>query len=246
MSYPPLQAESVGLAVAFLAGVLSFLSPCVLPLVPSYVSFITGLSLDQLERRRWTAVTHALLFILGFTLIFVALGATATGLGRLLNYNQRWLERVGGALIIAFGVYLLGGFHWMPLERERRVHIQNKPLGYLGSVLVGLAFGAGWTPCIGPILGSILLYTSTRASLGQGILLLLTYSLGLAVPFLLAAVAVERFVEWFRRYRRLIPLTTRLAGALLVGVGLLVATGYFSLLAGWLQALTPEFLRSRL
>ena len=240
------QGNSVGLAVAFVAGVLSFLSPCVLPLVPSYVSFITGLSLDQLEQRRWTAVTHALLFILGFTLIFVMLGATATGLGRLLNYQQRWLERVGGTLIIAFGVYLLGGFHWMLLERERRFHLQNKPLGYLGSVLVGLAFGAGWTPCIGPILGSILLYTSTQASLGHGTVLLLTYSLGLAVPFLLAAFAVERFVEWFRRYRRLIPLVTRLTGALLVAVGLLVATGYFSLLAGWLQALTPEFLRSRL
>lgn len=238
--------DSVGVAVAFLAGVLSFLSPCVLPLVPSYVSFITGLSLDQLEQRRWTAVTHALWFVLGFTLIFVALGATATGLGRLLNYHQRWLERVGGTLILAFGVYLLGGLHWMPLERERRVQLQHKPLGYLGSLLVGLAFGAGWTPCIGPILGSILLYTSTRASLGQGVLLLLTYSLGLAVPFLLAALAVERFVGWFRRYRRLIPLTTRLAGALLVAVGLLVATGYFSLLAGWLQALTPEFLRSKL
>ncbi len=241
-----MQVESVGVAVAFVAGVLSFLSPCVLPLVPSYVSFITGLSLDQLEQRRWTAVTHAALFILGFTLIFVALGATATGLGRLLNYNQVWLERIGGGLIVLFGVYLLGGFHWMLFERERRVHIQDKPLGYLGSVLVGLAFGAGWTPCIGPILGSILLYTSTQASLRQGIVLLLSYSLGLAVPFLLAAVAVERFVEWFRRYRRFIPLTTRLSGALLVAVGLLVATGYFSLLAGWLQALTPEFLRSRL
>lgn len=238
--------DPVGLAVAFLAGVLSFLSPCVLPLVPSYVSFITGLSLDQLEQRRWTAVTHALLFILGFTIIFLALGATATGLGRLLNYHQRWLERVGGILIMGFGVYLLGGFHWMPLERERRVQLQNKPLGYLGSVLVGLAFGAGWTPCIGPILGSILLYTSTRASLGQGMVLLLAYSLGLALPFLVAALAVDRFVVWFRRFRRLIPLTTRLAGALLLGVGLLVATGYFSLLAGWLQALTPESLRSRL
>jgi cytochrome c-type biogenesis protein len=241
-----IQAESVGLAVAFLAGVLSFLSPCVPPLVPSYTPFITGLSLDQLEQRRWTAVTHALLFILGFTLIFVALGATATGVGRLLNYQQVWLERVGGAFIMFFGVYLLGGFHWMPLERERRVHLQDKPLGYLGSVLVGLAFGAGWTPCIGPILGSILLYTSTQASLGQGIVLLLAYSVGLAVPFLLAALAVERFVEWFRRYRRFIPLTTKLAGGLLLAVGLLVATGYFSLLAGWLQALTPEFIRSRL
>jgi cytochrome c-type biogenesis protein len=237
---------SVGLAVAFLAGVLSFLSPCVLPLVPSYVTFLTGLSLDEAGARRWTAVTHALLFICGFTLIFVTLGATATGLGRLLNYQQVWLQRVGGLLIVLFGVYLLGGFHWMPLERERRVQIQDKPLGYLGSVLVGLAFGAGWTPCIGPILGSILLFTSTQSSLRQGIVLLLAYSIGLAIPFLVAAFAVGRFVAWFRRYKRFIPVVTRLSGALLVAVGLLVATGYFSLLAQWLQGLTPGMLRSRL
>ena len=236
----------VGLTVAFVAGVLSFLSPCVLPLIPSYLSFITGLSLDQLGERRWVALTHALLFISGFTLIFVALGATATGVGRVLNYNQLWLERVGGALIIVFALYLLGAFRWMPLARERRVHLQDKPVGYLGSVLVGLAFGAGWTPCIGPILGSILLYTSAQANLGQGIVLLLVYSLGLALPFVLAAVAVERFIGWFRRYRRYMPLATRIAGGMLLGVGILLLTGYFSALAGWLQALTPEFLRSRL
>lgn len=241
-----MESQSVGLTVAFVAGVLSFLSPCVLPLIPSYVSFITGLSLEELGERRWTAVTHALLFITGFTLIFVALGATATGVGRLLNYNQVWLERIGGALIVLFGLYLLGAFQWTALARERRLHLQDKPVGYLGSVLVGLAFGAGWTPCIGPILGSILLYTSTRADLGQGIVLLLTYSLGLAVPFVLAALAVERFIGWFRRYRKYLPLTTKLAGAILLGVGALLLTGYFSILAGWLQALTPEFLRERL
>ncbi|GBD31261.1 Thiol:disulfide interchange protein DsbD [bacterium HR33] len=240
------ETASVGIAVAFVAGTLSFLSPCVLPLIPSYISFITGLSLDELGERRWLAFTHALLFISGFTLIFVALGATATGIGRLLNYNQVWLERIGGLLIIFFGLYLLGVFRWGFLARERRIQIQDKPLGYLGSVLVGLAFGAGWTPCIGPILGSILLYTSTTADLGQGIVLLLAYSLGLAIPFLLAALAVERFIQWFRRFRRFIPLTEKVAGAVLVGVGLLLVTGYFSWLAGWLQGLTPEFLRSRL
>jgi len=232
--------------VAFAAGVLSFLSPCVLPLVPSYVSFLTGLSLDQLSGQRRVALVHALLFVTGFTLIFVTLGATATGIGRLLNYHQVWLERIGGGLIVLFGIYLLGGFHWMPLERERRFQLPGRPLGYLGSVLVGVAFGAGWTPCIGPVLGSILLYTSTQDSLRQGMILLLAYSAGLAIPFLLAAFAVGEFLAWFRRYRRFIPLTTRLSGALLVALGLLVASGYFSLLASWLQALTPEFLRSRL
>ena len=119
-------------------------------------------------------------------------------------------------------------------------------MGYLGSVLVGLAFGAGWTPCIGPILGSILMYTSARSSLGEGLVLLFAYSMGLAVPFLLAAIAVERFLDWFKRFRRYIPLTTRIAGAVLVVVGLLLVSGYFSLLAAWLQGLTPQFLQDRL
>ncbi len=239
-------AESVGLAIAFAAGVLSFLSPCVLPLVPSYVSFITGLSLDELGERRWTAFTHALFFIAGFTIIFMALGATATALGRLLSFYQVWLERVGGALIMLFGLYLLGAFQWGGLARERRVHLQNKPVGYLGSTLVGLAFGAGWTPCIGPILGSILVYAAPGGQLGLGLLLLFTYSLGLAVPFLLAALAVEKFIDWFKQFRRFIPMVTKVSGGILIAVGLLLATGYFALLASWLQGLTPEFLRSKL
>jgi len=239
--------ESVALPIAFLAGVLSFLSPCVLPLVPSYVSFITGLSLDELGERRWTAFTHALFFISGFTIIFLALGATATALGRFLQYNQVWLERFGGVLIILFGLYLLGAFNWGILAREKRVHFQDKPVGYLGSLLVGLAFGAGWTPCIGPILGSILAYTSAQTTnLTQGMLLLLAYSLGLAIPFLLAALAVEKFIDWFKEYRRFIPLTTRIAGGIMLAVGLLLVTGYFTIMANWLQGLTPEFLRSRL
>ena len=239
--------DGVALPIAFLAGVLSFLSPCVLPLVPSYVSFITGMSLDELGERRWTAFTHALFFISGFTLIFLALGATATALGRFLQYNQVWLERIGGLLIIVFALYLLGVFRIGALATERRVHLQNKPVGYLGSSLVGVAFGAGWTPCIGPILGSILAYTGTQTTnLMQGILLLLTYSLGLAIPFLLAALAVDRFIEWFKRFSKYIPVVTKATGAILLVVGVLLATGYFTLIAVWLQGLTPEFLRSRI
>ncbi len=238
--------ESVGVLVAFLAGVLSFLSPCVLPLVPSYISFITGLSLEELGERRWAALQHALLFVSGFTVIFLLLGASATQLGRFLNYNQVWLERAGGLLIIFFGLYLLGAIRWGPLALERRVHMQNKPVGYLGTFLVGIACGAGWTPCIGPILGSILMYTGVKATLMQGLLLLLAYSLGLAVPFLLAAVAVEKFIDWFKKFRRFIPLTTRISGAILVFVGVLLVSGYFTLLATWLQGFTPEFLRERL
>ncbi len=237
---------SVGLFIAFTAGVLSFLSPCVLPLIPSYMSFITGLSLEEMGDQRRAAVTHALLFVSGFTLIFMALGATATGLGRLLQFHQVWLERAGGVLIVVFGLYMLGAFSFGVFARERRVHIQNKPLGYLGSVLVGVAFGAGWTPCIGPILGSILLYTSSQGDLGQGVVLLFSYSMGLAVPFLIVALAVERFITWFQSYRRYMPFVTKASGGMLVFLGLLLMSGYFSLLAAWLQGLTPDFLRDRI
>jgi cytochrome c-type biogenesis protein len=192
------------------------------------------------------ALSHAVMFVLGFTVIFVLLGASATAVGMLLNYHRVWLERIGGVLIVIFGLYLLGVLRWGALARERRVHLQNKPMGYLGSALVGLAFGAGWSPCIGPILGAVLTYTSATATLGQGIVLLLVYSLGLGVPFLLAALAIDSFVAWFQRYRRLIPVVTRMAGAVLVLVGVLLASGYYSAMAGWLSDLTPEFLRSKL
>ena len=238
--------ESVGLPLAFLAGLLSFLSPCVLPLIPSYVSFITGLSLEDAGARRWVALTHALMFVLGFTVIFVAFGASATALGTLLVHHRVWLERIGGALIVVFGLYMLGVFQWGVLARERRVHLHDKPVGYLGSALVGLAFGAGWSPCIGPILGAVLTYASATATLGQGIVLLLVYSLGLGLPFLLAAIAIDRFIPFFQRYRRFIPIVTKLAGAVLVVVGVLLATGYFSWLAGRLSGLTPGFIKSRL
>ena len=241
-----METTSVGLFIAFTAGVLSFLSPCVLPLIPSYMSCITGLSLEEMGDQRRAAVTHALLFVSGFTLIFMALGATATGLGRLLQFHQVWLERAGGVLIVVFGLYMLGAFSFGVFARERRVHIQNKPLGYLGSVLVGVAFGAGWTPCIGPILGSILLYTSSQGDLGQGVVLLFSYSMGLAVPFLIVALAVERFITWFQSYRRYMPFVTKASGGMLVFLGLLLMSGYFSLLAAWLQGLTPDFLRDRI
>ncbi len=235
------------MAIAFLAGLLSFLSPCVLPLVPSYLSFITGMSgVAELEARRHLALVHAVLFVLGFTLIFAALGATATALGRALNAYQHWLERIGGVLIIFFGLVTLGVIRIPALAREARFQMADQPLGFLGSVLAGAAFGAGWTPCIGPILGSILLYTSTRADLSQGLLLLGAYSLGLALPFLAAAWALEAFLRWFQRFRRYIGWVERIAGALLVVVGVLLLSGSFSMMSAWLQDLTPEFLRSRL
>jgi cytochrome c-type biogenesis protein len=241
-----MEGSSFGIVIAFTAGLLSFLSPCVLPLIPSYVTFITGLSLEDVQKSRRAALVHSLLFVLGFTLIFLAFGATATALGQLLLYQRAWITRIGGLLIIVFGLYMLGVFNISLFSRERRVHIANKPVGYLGTLFVGVAFGAGWTPCIGPILGSILTYAASSADLARGLWLLLAYSLGLAVPFLLAAVAVERFLDFFGRMKRQMNWITRTSGVLMIVVGILMITNYFTVLAATLQQYTPESLRNRL
>src|SRR5262249_373296 len=162
-----LPVDVAALTVAFGAGLASFLSPCVLPLIPSYVTFITGMTLDDVPRARRVAFVHAVLFVVGFSLIFLALGASATLVGRLLNTYRVWISRVGGLLVLAFGLYLLGVFNLGAFSRERRFHVTDKPLGYLGTLIVGIAFGAGWTPCIGPILGSILTYAAPQAE-GSG------------------------------------------------------------------------------
>jgi len=237
---------SLGLLVSFSAGLLSFLSPCVLPLVPSYVTFITEMSLEEVRTARLTALVHALLFVLGFSLIFIALGATASVLGRVLFVARAWIARIGGALIIVFGLYLLGAFNVRLLSQDKRVHLADKPLGYLGTVVVGVAFGAGWTPCIGPILGSILIYSSSTADLHRGLLLLTAYSAGLAIPFIVAALAIDRFLAAFARYRGAMKWVNRVGGVVLIAAGLLLVTNYFTVLAGWLQALTPDSLRTRL
>ena len=240
------EPASIGLALAFSAGLLSFLSPCVLPLIPSYLTFVTGVGLDDLGTVRRSAIVHALLFVLGFTLIFVALGASATVLGRLLVAYRIWITRAGGALVVLFGLYLLGAIRVAAFDRDRRVHLANKPVGYLGTVLVGVAFGAGWTPCLGPILGAILTYTAATADLARGLPLLLAYSLGLALPFLLAAVAVERFLETVTRLRPYLTRISHISGAVLIVVGVLMMFDYFTTIGVYLQAITPEAIRSRL
>lgn len=236
----------LGLAIAFSAGLLSFLSPCVLPLIPSYVTFITGLSLEDVTKARRTALIHSLLFILGFTLIFLALGATATAVGRLLLSQRYWLSRIGGVLVIIFGLYLLGVLNITAFMREKRVHLHDKPMGYLGSVVVGIAFGAGWSPCIGPILGAILTYTASAADYQRGLALLLAYSMGLAVPFLVAALAVNWFLKMFARLKTQMVWVQRIAGVLLIFVGVLMITNYLTILSTWMQNFTPEFIKSRI
>lgn len=240
------EPASIGLVLAFTTGLLSFLSPCVLPLIPSYLTFVTGVGFEDLSRKRRSSLVHALLFVAGFTLIFIALGASATVLGRLLLHYRVWITRLGGALVILFGLYLIGVVRVAAFDRERRVHLASKPVGYLGTILVGIAFGAGWTPCLGPILGAILTYTAATADLSRGLPLLLAYSMGLALPFLVAAVAVERFMETVTRIRPHLTRVSQVSGALLIIVGLLMMFDYFTVMATYLQALTPAALRGRL
>jgi cytochrome c-type biogenesis protein len=247
-----MQAQSLGLFVAFSAGLLSFLSPCVLPLVPSYATFITGMSLEELERAdenvrtRRTALVHGLLFVLGFTAVFLALGASATFIGALLKYASRGVQAVGGAMLILFGLYLIGVLRLPGAGREWRMHLAEKPIGYLGTFLVGVTFGAGWTPCIGPVLGGILTLAATRGSMGQGVGLLAVYSLGLAIPFLLSTVLIDAFLSGFKRFRPLLPWVNRISGALLLIVGFLMLTGSFTQMSAWMNGWTPEWLSRKL
>lgn len=238
--------SSLTVLVAFSAGLLSFLSPCVLPLVPSYVTFITGMGLDDVTKARRATLVHALLFVLGFSFIFVALGAGATAFGQLMLAYRTWIARAGGVLMIALGLWMLGVIRIGALQRERRVHLSDKPIGYFGTVLVGIAFGAGWTPCLGPTLGAILLLAANETEMTKGITLLAVYSAGLAVPFLLSAILLDRFLSFFKAFRSHLGLVNRIAGLLLIVVGALMFTGWFERLAAILQVYTPEFLLERL
>jgi cytochrome c-type biogenesis protein len=223
----------------------------VLPLVPSYATFITGMSLEELERAestrtRRTVVLHSLLFVLGFSAVFMALGASATFIGALLKYASRGVQAVGGAMLILFGLYLVGLLRLPGAGREWRMHLSEKPLGYLGTFLVGVTFGAGWTPCIGPVLGGILTMAATRESMGQGMGLLAMYSAGLAIPFLLSTVLIEAFLSGFKRFRPMLPWVNRISGVLLLLVGFLMLTGSFTQLSAWMNGWTPEWLKGRL
>lgn len=234
--------STVSFALAFAAGFVSFLSPCVFPLVPSYLTWITGMTLDELavtdaRRSRARSTLHAALFVLGFTLVFVALGATATAFGVLLGHSLTVMQRVGGVLIALFGLHLLGVLRLPVLMRERRLSIASRPTGLLASVLVGVGFGAGWTPCVGPVLASILLYAGSTGSMLHGAGLLTAYALGLGVPFMLAAFALNRFLATRRGIARWLRPVEMLSGGLLVLVGVMLATGRFSALSGFLAGL---------
>lgn len=238
----------IGIAIAFTAGMLSFLSPCVLPLVPSYLSFVTGMSLEDLEAgiNRRAALSHSILFVFGFALVFILLGASASFLGQVFRAYNLWVARIGGLVIIVLGLHMVGVLRLGPLMRERRAQLNEKPSGYFGSMGVGMAFGAGWTPCIGPVLGAILTYGMSRETVWDGVQLLSVYSAGLAVPFLATALALDRFLSTYGRFRRFMPAVERISGGLLVIMGILLVTGSFTVLSGYLVRLTPGFLLKRI
>lgn len=234
-------SENISIFVALSAGFISFLSPCILPLIPSYLAFITGVSIEELtsedglKQVRVKVVVNSLMFILGFSLIFIALGASATFLGKFLSRNIRWFEIIGGALVILFGLHFTGIFRLRFLDREKKVHLKNKPLGYLGTVLVGMAFGAGWTPCVGPILGSILTMAATTQNIIKGVMLLAFYSLGIALPFFISGLILHKFFEYFQSVRKYFKVITIVGGVLLIVVGILLVSGYFSAMTSYLM-----------
>jgi cytochrome c-type biogenesis protein len=206
------------------------------------------MSLEDLQEgvnRRATFV-HSILFVLGFSTIFVLLGAAASFLGQFFRYYEVWIARIGGVIIILLGMHLAGVFRLTPLMREKRVHLADKPVGYLGTFGVGLAFGAGWTPCIGPILGAILTYGFSQDTMWAGVGLLSVYSLGLAVPFLLASLALDWFLQVFKRFRRWMPVVEKASGVLLIVLGLLLLTGRFTVLSGYLTRFTPGWILERI
>ncbi|TFG84994.1 MAG: cytochrome c biogenesis protein CcdA [Hyphomicrobiales bacterium] len=231
---------------ALIAGLLSFLSPCVLPLVPPYLCFLGGTTFDQLTGEDETpshvyktVVLSSVAFVLGFTTVFVILGASATVAGQLVAENLPLLAKIAGVLIIIAGLHFLGVIHIPILHREARYHADTRPAGLLGAYLIGLAFAFGWTPCIGPVLGSILAVAAGEDSVSQGVSLLFVYSLGLGIPFILAAVAIKPFMRAMQRYRGHLAVMEKVLGAFLVLTGILFLTNSMTLIAGWILQTFP-------
>jgi cytochrome c-type biogenesis protein len=248
--------ENVTLLAAFGAGLLSFISPCVLPLIPGYLSYISGMSLDEMRgtgagvaavavaappdaRRR--VILASLAFILGFSIVFVSLGASASAIGRFMMARLDILGKIAGAIIIVFGLHTMGVLRIEWLYQEKRVQTSKRPAGFLGATLVGIAFAFGWTPCIGPILAGILAVAATQETVGSGVRLLSAYSLGLAVPFFGSALAINHFFAAFAKIRRHYHKIELVSGALLIAIGVLIFTNRFTILAQWLTPYLPVY-----
>ena len=242
----------VNILVAFTAGIFSFLSPCVLPIIPSYLSFVSGVSLEEMRAAqvashiRKRVLLNSLAFISGFSLVFISLGASASFLASFFLSYRSLIRVLGGIFILAVGIYLLGVVKFSVLDRYLQFHLKDKPAGYLGSGLVGMTFGAAWIPCVGPILGAILTLAATSSEIGRGVLYLATYAAGLAMPFFLSAVAVNSFFEFSQKFRRYVQAVHVTAGVLLIIVGILLITDYLTLLNIYAIRFTPEWLIKRL
>lgn len=230
---------------ALLAGLLSFLSPCVLPLVPPYLCFLGGTTFDQLTGEETpshvykTVVMSSVAFVLGFTTVFVILGATATAAGQLLAANLPLLAKIAGAVIIIAGLHFLGVIHLPILHREARYHADSRPAGLIGAYVIGLAFAFGWTPCIGPVLGAILAVAAGEGSVRQGISLLFVYSLGLGIPFVIAAIAIRPFLSTMQRFKKHLGTVEKVLGGFLVLTGILFLTDAMTLISSWMLDLFP-------
>jgi cytochrome c-type biogenesis protein len=235
--------SEVTYSLAFLAGVVSFVSACVLPLVPSYVSLVTGMSFEDLtaavdrKRVRLLTLVNSSLFILGFSAVFIALGASSSYAGKILFQYQEWIRIIGGILVIVFGLFIAGVLNVRFLMREKRFHPKGRPPGTVGAFFIGTAFAAGWTPCIGPILGSILLVASSSGSAVYGVKLLSVYSAGLAIPFLLSSLAFNTFLSYSKtllRYMRPIKVAS---GVLMIVFGVVLLTDQLGTITGWFPGL---------
>jgi cytochrome c-type biogenesis protein len=242
----------INVFVAFAAGVFSFLSPCVLPLIPSYLSFVSGVSLDEMRSNqpvtgvRSRVVLNSIAFIIGFSLVFVSLGASASLLGSIFLDYRDAIRIVGGLFILLVGLYLIGLFKIPALEQYLQFNLKDKPAGYLGSVLVGITFAVAWTPCVGPILGAILALAGTSGEIGRGTLLLSTYAAGLALPFFLSALAINSFFLFSQKFRRYIQPIHVIGGILLVIVGILLITDYMTVVNIYALRFTPNWLLKKL
>ena len=223
---------------AFVAGMVSFLSPCVLPLVPGYVSLISGASVEELQSNDRkllnTVLLHSLMFILGFTLVFVCLGAAATSIGHVMKLYKKQLTWIAGAVIILFGLHLTGLMKIKALYADKRLHQAGSGKSPLGAFVVGFAFAFGWTPCIGPILSLILTAAADAETVTKGVVLLFIYSLGLAVPFLLTSVGIDRFLIFYGKFRRHLQTVEVGSGVLLIIFGVLIFTRHFTVLSSYL------------
>jgi cytochrome c-type biogenesis protein len=243
------QAANITYWIAFTAGILSFVSPCVLPLIPSYLTYITGLSFKQLDEEhptakvRMTVLLHSICFIIGFSVVFVLLGAIAgiasSKFQSHLREGLEWVEKIGGLLIFLFGVHMTGLFHFGVLLGEKRVQLHEKPSGYFGTFIVGLAFAAGWTPCIGPILASILMIAATSGHVGEGVALLAVYSLGLGVPFLISGLLFHQFLVAFNKFRKYIRMVEIGTGVMLMAVGIMLMFNLMGHLTMYLYQYLP-------